>query len=56
VLTVRGDITDPGTAKRVVEAALHAFGRVDSFVNDAEMSIEEPFTDYGADASTESQR
>jgi NAD(P)-dependent dehydrogenase (short-subunit alcohol dehydrogenase family) len=49
VTTVRGDIADAGTAKRVVDAAMQAFGRIDCLVNDAGISIEKPFTDYSDD-------
>jgi len=49
LLTVRGDITKAETAKRVVDAAMDAFGRIDCLINDAGMSIQKPFTDYVAD-------
>jgi NAD(P)-dependent dehydrogenase (short-subunit alcohol dehydrogenase family) len=48
-LTVRGDVADAGTAKRVVDAAMDAFGRIDCLINDAGISIEKPFTDYDVD-------
>ena len=35
VLTVQGDIADPATAERVVDAALERFGRIDTLVNNA---------------------
>jgi NAD(P)-dependent dehydrogenase (short-subunit alcohol dehydrogenase family) len=46
LLTVQGDITEVGTAERVVEQALDRFGRIDSVVNNAGIFIGKPFTDY----------
>ncbi len=46
VVTVRGDIADPGTADAVVAAALDRFGRIDTVVNNAGVFIAKPFTDY----------
>jgi NAD(P)-dependent dehydrogenase (short-subunit alcohol dehydrogenase family) len=46
LITVRGDVAEAGTAERVVETAMDAFGRVDCLINDAGTSIEKPFTDY----------
>jgi NAD(P)-dependent dehydrogenase (short-subunit alcohol dehydrogenase family) len=48
LLTVAGDITEPVTADRVVEAALERFGRIDTLVNSAGAVIGKPFTDYTA--------
>jgi NAD(P)-dependent dehydrogenase (short-subunit alcohol dehydrogenase family) len=48
-LTVQGDITDTGTAKRVVEQALDRFARVDSLINNAGIFISKPFTEYTPD-------
>jgi NAD(P)-dependent dehydrogenase (short-subunit alcohol dehydrogenase family) len=45
ILAVPGDITDSGTAQRVVEQAVGRFGRIDTLVNDAGIYIEKPFTD-----------
>jgi NAD(P)-dependent dehydrogenase (short-subunit alcohol dehydrogenase family) len=45
-LTVRGDIAEADTARRVVEQARDRFGRIDSLVNDAGIYIEKPFTEY----------
>ena len=45
-LTVRGDIAEADTSRRVVEQALDRFGRIDSLVNDAGIYIEKPFTEY----------
>ena len=49
VLTVAGDIADPGTADRIVRGALGRFGRLDTLVNNASALISKPFTDYTAD-------
>ncbi|QJY48130.1 SDR family NAD(P)-dependent oxidoreductase [Pseudonocardia broussonetiae] len=44
VLAVAGDLADPATAARVVDAALERFGRVDTLVNNAGVFIAKPFT------------
>ncbi len=49
LVTVKGDITDAETARRVVERALERFGRVDSLINNAGVYIGKPFTDYTTD-------
>jgi NAD(P)-dependent dehydrogenase (short-subunit alcohol dehydrogenase family) len=46
ILAVAGDISEPETAKRVVEQALSRFGRMDSLVNNAGIFIGKRFTDY----------
>jgi NAD(P)-dependent dehydrogenase (short-subunit alcohol dehydrogenase family) len=46
VHTVPGDLADPRTAPRVVDAALERFGRVDALVNNAGMFLAKPFTAY----------
>jgi NAD(P)-dependent dehydrogenase (short-subunit alcohol dehydrogenase family) len=46
VLTVPGDIAQPGVGKRIVDVALERFGRVDTVVNNAGIFIAKPFTDY----------
>ncbi len=46
VVTVEGDIADPDTAQRIVEAAVERFGRIDTLVNNAGIYIGKPFTDY----------
>ncbi|MCX5233848.1 SDR family oxidoreductase [Streptomyces prunicolor] len=46
VLTVQGDIADPGTAGRVTAAAIERFGRIDTLVNNAGLYLAKPFTDY----------
>jgi NAD(P)-dependent dehydrogenase (short-subunit alcohol dehydrogenase family) len=48
VVTVPGDIAEPATAARIVDAALERFGRVDTLVNNAGVFISKPFTDYTA--------
>jgi NAD(P)-dependent dehydrogenase (short-subunit alcohol dehydrogenase family) len=48
LLAVAGDITEPGTADRIVDAALERFGRIDTLVNNAGVFISKPFTDYTA--------
>jgi len=49
VLAVEGDIAEPGTAERIVDAALARFGRIDTLVNNAGVFLSKPFTDYTAD-------
>ena len=49
VLTVDGDIAQPGTADRIIEGALERFGRIDTLVNNAGVYISKPFTDYTAE-------
>jgi NAD(P)-dependent dehydrogenase (short-subunit alcohol dehydrogenase family) len=49
VLNVAGDITDPATADRVIDAALEKFGRIDTLVNNAGVFMSKPFTDYTAE-------
>jgi NAD(P)-dependent dehydrogenase (short-subunit alcohol dehydrogenase family) len=46
LLTVAADITEPGTAGQIVNAALERFGRIDTLVNNAGVFIAKPFTDY----------
>jgi len=48
LLTVAGDIADPATADRIIDAALDRFGRLDTLVNNAAVFISKPFTDYTA--------
>jgi NAD(P)-dependent dehydrogenase (short-subunit alcohol dehydrogenase family) len=47
--TVAGDISEPTTVGRIVDAALDRFGRIDTLVNSANVCIPRPFTDYTAD-------
>jgi len=46
VLVVNGDISERGTADRIVTEALERFGRIDTLVNNAGAFISKPFTDY----------
>lgn len=46
VLAVAGDIGDPATGPKVIQAALKTFGRVDTLVNNAGIFIASPFTSY----------
>src|SRR4051812_37181780 len=46
VALVDGNIGDPRTATRVMEAALSRFGSVDALVNNAGIFLVKPFTDY----------
>jgi len=46
VVTVAGDIGEPATAQKVVEAALSHFGRIDSLINNAGIFTGKPFTDF----------
>jgi NAD(P)-dependent dehydrogenase (short-subunit alcohol dehydrogenase family) len=48
-IAVAGDIGDPATARRVVDAALEHFGRVDTLINNAGIFIAKPFTKYTAE-------
>jgi NAD(P)-dependent dehydrogenase (short-subunit alcohol dehydrogenase family) len=48
-LTVRGDIADPETGRRVAEETVNRFGRIDCLVNNAGVFIGKPFADYTAD-------
>jgi NAD(P)-dependent dehydrogenase (short-subunit alcohol dehydrogenase family) len=46
VLAVAGDIGDRETARRVIEAAIERFGRIDALVNNAGVFVGKPFTDF----------
>jgi NAD(P)-dependent dehydrogenase (short-subunit alcohol dehydrogenase family) len=46
VLSIPGDIADPGTAERVIAEAMARFGRIDTLVNNAGIFIAKPFTQY----------
>ena len=46
VLTVPGDISEPGAGTRVIEAGLAEFGRIDTLINNAGVFVAKPFTDY----------
>ena len=49
VLTVAGDISQPGVGQRIVDAALDRFGRIDTVVNNAGIFVAKPFTEYTDD-------
>jgi NAD(P)-dependent dehydrogenase (short-subunit alcohol dehydrogenase family) len=49
VVSVSGDIGQPGVGQRVVDAAMERFGRVDTVVNNAGIFISKPFTEYTDD-------
>ncbi|CAG9173953.1 SDR family NAD(P)-dependent oxidoreductase [Cupriavidus pampae] len=49
ILAVPGDIGHPATAEAIVKAAIEAFGRIDSLVNNAGIFIAKPFTQYTID-------
>jgi NAD(P)-dependent dehydrogenase (short-subunit alcohol dehydrogenase family) len=46
VLTVPGDIAQPGVGGHIVEAAMERFGRIDTVVNNAGIFIPKPFIEY----------
>jgi NAD(P)-dependent dehydrogenase (short-subunit alcohol dehydrogenase family) len=46
VVAVEGDIADPDTAQRIVDAAIERFGRIDTLINNAGIYIGKPFTEY----------
>jgi NAD(P)-dependent dehydrogenase (short-subunit alcohol dehydrogenase family) len=46
IVAVEGDIADPETAQRIVDAAVEHFGRIDTLINNAGIYIGKPFTDY----------
>jgi NAD(P)-dependent dehydrogenase (short-subunit alcohol dehydrogenase family) len=49
VVIVTGDIANPRTAERLVDAALSRFGRVDTLINNAGVFLAKPFTDYSSE-------
>ncbi len=46
ILVVPGDISQPGTAERIVREALEHFGRIDSLVNNAGVFTGKPFVEF----------
>jgi NAD(P)-dependent dehydrogenase (short-subunit alcohol dehydrogenase family) len=49
LIAVSADITEPASARRIVDEARRRFGRVDCLVNNAGIYIGKPFTDYTLD-------
>ena len=45
-LRIEGDISEPDTATRVIDAAMEHFGRIDTLINNAGIFIPKPFVDY----------
>jgi NAD(P)-dependent dehydrogenase (short-subunit alcohol dehydrogenase family) len=46
IVAVEGDIADPDTAQRIIDAAIERFGRIDTLINNAGIYIGKSFTDY----------
>lgn len=46
ILTVPGDLAEPGVGAHVAEQAVARFGRIDTLINNAGIFIAKPFTDY----------
>jgi len=46
---VDGDIADPSTAAKIMEAAVSRFGRLDVLVNNAGINVRKNFTDHTAE-------
>src|SRR5215471_21573041 len=46
VVLVDGDIGEPSTAAKIVDAAISRFGRIDVLINNAGIFIPKPFTEY----------
>jgi NAD(P)-dependent dehydrogenase (short-subunit alcohol dehydrogenase family) len=49
IVTVAGDISEPETAQRVIDAALERFGRIDTLVNNAGVFVAKSFTEYSVE-------
>ena len=49
VMSISADVTDPGTAKSIVQNTVNKFGRVDILVNNAGQSMAKPFEDVSQD-------
>jgi NAD(P)-dependent dehydrogenase (short-subunit alcohol dehydrogenase family) len=49
VLVVSGDISQPGTAREIIDEALGRFGRIDTLINNAGIFIAKPFAEYTAE-------
>src|SRR5260370_4083654 len=52
LLAIAGDIIDPGTANRIVTAAVERFGRVGTLFNNAGVFVAKPFTPHTTPAYT----
>ena len=50
IVVVEGDIADPDTGRRIVDAAIERFGRIDSLINNAGLYIGKPCTQYTVEA------
>lgn len=46
VFAVSGDVAEPGVGRRIVDAAVERFGRIDTVVNNAGIFIAKSFVDY----------
>ncbi|MFD7284687.1 SDR family NAD(P)-dependent oxidoreductase [Streptomyces sp. NPDC059863] len=49
VLALPGDVAEPGTGARIVEATMDRFGRIDTLINSAGVFVAKPFTEYTDD-------
>jgi NAD(P)-dependent dehydrogenase (short-subunit alcohol dehydrogenase family) len=49
ILTVQGDIADLATGKRVIEAGVERFGRIDALVNNAGIFVGKSFAEFTDD-------
>jgi NAD(P)-dependent dehydrogenase (short-subunit alcohol dehydrogenase family) len=49
MLSVAGDISEPGTSERIVSETMDRFGRIDTLVNNAGVFLSKPFLEYSAD-------
>jgi len=48
VVTVEGDVSEPGTAEEIMRVTLERFGQVDTLINNAGVYLSKPFTDFTA--------
>jgi NAD(P)-dependent dehydrogenase (short-subunit alcohol dehydrogenase family) len=48
VVTVEGDVSDPGAAEEIMRVTLERFGQVDTLINNAGVYLSKPFTDFTA--------
>src|SRR5580658_6412250 len=46
LVLIDGDIGDPSTGAKIVDAAVSKFGRIDVLINNAGIFIPKPFTEY----------